>query len=707
MPRLLTLLLGISLLILVTAPSRANENYAVIIANKTYLHTDDVSFADRDGDAMRSAFVNALGVPDRPQNLTRLDDQSATDLNILFGRSEGDSGTLASLVSGASKGATLFVYFAGHGSRALDESSGRSEAYLLGTDSRPARLEQSAYPLDLLKRKLKTLQQKIFPQGRVVLMLEACFSGRSNAGELVKGVSAPAMGRPIILTAENEAQGSGGFALLAAASGDEFAIWDSERQQSVFTDALVSGLFGEADLVGGNGDDEVTISELRRYIQRHINSRLRAVRKGAKQRALIDWGGDELVVAKSSDRLDDWPPLLERRHKEYLVAGRLLAERNPDDIRAFLRNCTYCPDKAELASLMREERRKKRFCALEETEADRLVGSDSAPALTAFLSRCKCCPQRNELERRLTSLGSGGGLGESSDSTHSTETAETAVKSTKVKECDLLAADTLDPNAVVVGVPQHRIDSERATVACRAAIEQNQKLPRFRYQLARSLAAANDYAGAAEILQELSAEGYAPAMVNLAAIVRHSGYHEDNTETVTELLEQAGKSGLPHAKTALATLHLNNWLSKYSERQVIDLLESASEEGDPDAMALLGGMYEAGLRVGRDEKRAAYWQRKNAAAIGALSEIRHAWTLDQAIGVERNANSASAHAIRALAKDLSSIRDLLRRTADGWSIAFHQTLLERLSRRKVYSGPTDGEVVELTRTALRGLDRLE
>ena len=275
-----------------------------------------------------------------------------------------------------------------------------------GLTAVPARLRGTAYPIELLKRLLRALRQRLLPAGRVVLILEACFSGRSDAGELVQDVSAPAMGPPVILVEDDgeEPAGDDGLALLAAASGDEFAVWDRDRERSPVHGCTGLGLFGEADELGGNNDGDVTIRELRRFVSRRINDRIRIVRPGARQRAQVAWSDDTHVIARAENRLGDWAPLLDRRHGEYLLAGRLLAERDPSEIRKFLRSCVYCPDRKALVDAMREESRKVQFCRLEKPEADRLTESGGTAAIETFLERCKCCPQKAELEKRVAAL---------------------------------------------------------------------------------------------------------------------------------------------------------------------------------------------------------------------------------------------------------------------------------------------------------------
>ncbi|MEO0619077.1 MAG: caspase family protein, partial [Pseudomonadota bacterium] len=145
-----------------SATAHAGTTYALIIANKTYRHTGDVRFADRDAAAIESVLVDTKGV--QPQNIFRYENASVGDLTFLFGTA-GQPGRIAQLVSG--RDSELIVYFAGHGSKHLDKARGKSVPYLLGVDSRPEALPQTAYALDTVVEKLKNIQQTTLTNGRV------------------------------------------------------------------------------------------------------------------------------------------------------------------------------------------------------------------------------------------------------------------------------------------------------------------------------------------------------------------------------------------------------------------------------------------------------------------------------------------------------------------------------------------------------------
>ncbi|MEL7542294.1 MAG: caspase family protein [Pseudomonadota bacterium] len=387
-------------LLAATGHAHAGTTYALIIANKTYRHTGEVRFADRDAAAIESVLVDTKGV--QPQNIFRYENASVGDLTFLFG-TPGQPGRIAQLVSGSDS--ELIVYFAGHGSKHLDKARGKSVPYLLGVDSRPEALPQTAYALDTVVEKLKTIQRDTLTNGRVTLILESCFSGRSNDGDLIKNRSAPAFGPAVTLSKQTAAR-SERFVMMAAAQGEQFAIWDNDWKRSVFTDALVSGLYGEADATrfSGNGDGAVTLGELRQFVTNRIARRLRKVNPSERQDPDIFGGRDELALVSVGENLSEWPEIVRRQHTEKLQSAILKASANPEKIKDFLSACLYCPDAETLREKLRTEGRRSTVCKLERSMADSLIAAKDTEGLASLLAVAQCARNKPELNRQLAAL---------------------------------------------------------------------------------------------------------------------------------------------------------------------------------------------------------------------------------------------------------------------------------------------------------------
>lgn len=237
------------LVIPVSATAASNPNaIAVIIANSDYQNEiPPVEYAGNDGDAMKSFLIDVLGY--RAGNIIELRDASQAQILAVFGNEKSHQGKLWSWIKPGRS--DVFVYYSGHGAPGLKDKQG----YLLPVDADPATVEINGYSLDLLYRNLAKLGART-----VTIMLDACFSGASEAGLLIKAAS------PVFVraTASDVAEG---ITVLTAAQGDQIASWDREAKLGLFTNFALKGFYGEADGGDwGNGDGRVTLSEVRAYL---------------------------------------------------------------------------------------------------------------------------------------------------------------------------------------------------------------------------------------------------------------------------------------------------------------------------------------------------------------------------------------------------------------------------------------------------------
>ena len=382
------------------AHANAGERYAVVVANENYAHTAKVDYAKRDADAIENMLVNAMGFSRR--NITRVNDATLGDMRALFGGPAGP-GRLTNMVRGDDS--ELFIYFAGHGSKEATVNATQAEPFLMGVDSRPDNLRHTGFKLTELIDQLQSIRSRSLAKGRVTLVLESCFSGRSQAGEFVTGRSAPAFGAPIVVS-DRIAGNDEGFTVLAAARGNEFAVWDRESEQSVFTDAFVSGMFGEADQsqFGGNDDGNITLREIKDFVGKRIAVRLQSLEPGVRQQPDII-GGSEDEVLVSVDKVFGMPAqMVKRRHSEKLRSGSLLARANVNEIKEYLRTCLYCPRQSELRTMMRKKQRQTQVCAIESTTVDRLLENGTEREIELFLGDSECTNRHEELRQRVAVL---------------------------------------------------------------------------------------------------------------------------------------------------------------------------------------------------------------------------------------------------------------------------------------------------------------
>ena len=261
-----------------SAEVRNPSGIAVIVGNKAYRHerVPEVSYAHRDAAAFRRYVVEVLGYD--PENVIDLRDADQATLESVFGNDRSHEGKLWRYLD-PEGGSDVVVFYSGHGVPGLKDK----RSYLLPVNADPDTAEINGYPLDVLYNNLSKL-----PEVRSVrVFLDACFSGDSDRGMLVRSAS------PVFVRVElPEAMRK--LTVVTAASDQQLASWDEKAKHGLFTHHLLDALYGKGDV---DRDGQVTAAEAKRYLDRHMT---RAARRtyGRHQRATL--AGDETVVLASA-----------------------------------------------------------------------------------------------------------------------------------------------------------------------------------------------------------------------------------------------------------------------------------------------------------------------------------------------------------------------------------------------------------------------
>lgn len=239
-----------------TLPVAAAPNYdaiAVIIGNRSYLKgAPSVDFAQNDAKLVKNFVVRTLGY--REGNVIDLRDATQADFISVFGSKEDFKGQLYNwLRPGESD---VFIYYSGHGAPGLNTGQG----YLLPVDANPNTVELNGYPLETLYANLGKL-----PAKSVTVVIDACFSGNSQGGMVVKNAS------PAMLKVVETRAALPNATVLTAAGISEIASWDSEAKLGLFTRHFLEGVAGKADQPRfGNRDGTVTLGELKGYLESEV-----------------------------------------------------------------------------------------------------------------------------------------------------------------------------------------------------------------------------------------------------------------------------------------------------------------------------------------------------------------------------------------------------------------------------------------------------
>ncbi len=218
----------------------------VIIGISSYSHPDvpRVDYARRDALLMKDYLVKSMGF--KEENIILAVDREATKatFNRIF------EGQLANYIKpGISD---VFVYYSGHGAPDLENAS----AYFVAHDTDPNYAAQTGYSLDRFYRELDVLEAK-----SVTVVLDACFSGGSDAGMLIQQAS------PIFISVENPAANLSNGVVLTSSSGEQISSWYREVGHGLFTYYFLKGIRGEADR---DNDQQVTSTELFGYLMENV-----------------------------------------------------------------------------------------------------------------------------------------------------------------------------------------------------------------------------------------------------------------------------------------------------------------------------------------------------------------------------------------------------------------------------------------------------
>ncbi len=234
---------------------------AVIIGNRGYsknsMDIPNVKYAHNDADAVYAYVTRALGY--REGNIIRLRDATQAQLVSTFGTKENHRGRLNNWVRPGKSDA--FVFYSSHGVPGLFD--GRS--YLLPVDADPATPQLNGYPLATLYANLAKL-----PARSVTVMLDACFSGGSAGGALVRSASS------ISVVARKPPRTPAGAVVLTAAGMNQVASWGDDVRLGLFTRYVLEGLAGAADRNEfGDDNGKVTLAELGKFLKEEMTYQAR------------------------------------------------------------------------------------------------------------------------------------------------------------------------------------------------------------------------------------------------------------------------------------------------------------------------------------------------------------------------------------------------------------------------------------------------
>lgn len=224
---------------------------AVVIGISQYQNSDvpEVEYARRDAIITKAYLVNTLGFDER-----RIIEVYNHEASLAAFKRVFEEQLPNWIRVGKSD---VFVFYSGHG--VPDPES--KEAFLVPYDCNPTYAKSTGYRMKEFYDRLAGLKAR-----SVTAVIEACFSGSSEKGMLLRGIS------PIFITVENPVVALENGVVFTASTGQQVASWYHEKKHGLFTYYFLKGLRGDADL---NGDRQVTVEEMERYLNEHVPDQAR------------------------------------------------------------------------------------------------------------------------------------------------------------------------------------------------------------------------------------------------------------------------------------------------------------------------------------------------------------------------------------------------------------------------------------------------
>ncbi|MBN2374708.1 caspase family protein [bacterium] len=279
---------------------RKNPNaIAVIIGNRNYSGfghgIPDVDYAKRDAMYIRKYVTGVMGYSE--ENIIIKIDATKAEMEKIFGTRQDFRGKLYNFVKSGVRSESakpdVFVYYTGHGApsqKGDDVSSDHGaparkgdDAFLVPVDADADYISTNGYPVGVLYDNLERL-----PANRVMVVLDACFCGKSPGGAIFKNVS------PAIYKSASPVREVANGVVFASAGKDEMSNWYPEMGHSLFTYFFMKGLKGDADR---DGDKAISVKELKEYLYDEVPRKSLRIRGGSPQTPLI-LGDDAWEIAR-------------------------------------------------------------------------------------------------------------------------------------------------------------------------------------------------------------------------------------------------------------------------------------------------------------------------------------------------------------------------------------------------------------------------
>lgn len=249
---------------------------AVIVGAENYAFVEKIPGARKNAEDWQAYLTESLKVPAERVALLRDHEATLEDMRRYAAEKAAE----------VEPGGTLWFIFIGHGAPSKDGTDG----LLVGADAQQK--AGSLYARSLSRGELLGTLAK-GKQAKTVVLLDACFSGRSPSGQaIVKGL------QPLIVARTGTPGADPRTILLTAAKSDQFAgpLPKAESSRPAFSYLALGGLKGWAADPAG----KVTASGLIAFVSRALK-----LAKDRVQTPELSAGGGEQVLGEGREKAPD------------------------------------------------------------------------------------------------------------------------------------------------------------------------------------------------------------------------------------------------------------------------------------------------------------------------------------------------------------------------------------------------------------------
>ncbi len=208
-----------------------------------------VSVALRDAYTMKKFVIETMGF--RPENVISIENPTLSDFYSVFGTDRSYKGRLFNYVK-PNGNSDVFIYYSGHGAPDPESQS----AFFVPVDCNPATVVMSGYSMETFYKNLSEI-----PARNITVVIDACFSGGSHNGMLLKNMS------PIFINTQKTKIKKENTSVFNSATANQVSTWYVEKGHSLLTYYYLLGMRGDAD---ANKDSKITVGEMQYWIDDNV-----------------------------------------------------------------------------------------------------------------------------------------------------------------------------------------------------------------------------------------------------------------------------------------------------------------------------------------------------------------------------------------------------------------------------------------------------